>query len=286
MAEPKPDTFLAHLEELRRTLLACFASWALALPVGLALAPLVVSALTRWSCPASMSTLHYFSPLEVFIVNLRMGCVMAAILCYPYALNRIWKFLLPALYETERQTWRAWLVYSSILFVAGGAFCVATILPLMMKFSASFATEQITPIIGIAQFMALAGALMLAFGVMFQMPIGVCALVKFGVIGVEKLKQSRPYALIGILIVAAILTPPDVLSQIMLALPTWLLFELGIFLASRTRAAQEPVGDQPPNEPREEPVQSRPPAEDADNAMLSFYEQESARTTNGDSQPE
>lgn len=286
MAESKSDTFLAHLEDLRRTLLACFASWALALPVGLAIAPSVVSALTRWSCPESISTLHYFSPLEVFVVHLRMGCVIAAILCYPYAMNRIWKFLLPALYETERRTWRAWLVYSSVLFVAGGAFCVATILPLMMKFSASFATEQITPIIGIAQFMSLAGALMLAFGVMFQMPIGVCAFVKFGVISVEKLKQSRPYALIVILIVAAILTPPDILSQIMLALPTWLLFELGIFLASRTKAGQKPSNDQSSDEHHEGPIQSQPTGDDANDAMLSFYEQESSRTTNEDSHPE
>ncbi|MGI5868427.1 MAG: twin-arginine translocase subunit TatC [Kiritimatiellia bacterium] len=283
MAEPRPDTFLAHLEELRRTLLACFASWALALPVGLALAPRAVSALTRWSCPESLSTLHYFSPLEVFIVHLRMGCVIAAALCYPYAMHRLWKFLLPALYDNERQSLRIWIVYSSVLFLVGGAFCVAAILPLLMKFSASFATTQITPVIGIAQFMSLAGALVLAFGVMFQTPIAVCALVKFGVIGVEKLKRSRPYTLIAILVVAAILTPPDVLSQIMLALPTWLLFEVGIFLASRTKPVQQPSPAPSPDAPRQEPSEppQSPSSPATDDAMLSFYEQESSRTTEG-----
>ena len=284
MAEAQPDTFIAHLEELRRTLLACLASWALALPAGLALAPWTVSALLRWSCPASLSTLHYFSPLEVFVVHLRMGCVIAAVLCYPYAMHRIWRFLRPALYDNERRSLRVWIVYSSVLFLAGGAFCIATILPILMQFSASFATPRITPVIGIAQFMSLAGALILAFGVMFQTPIAVCALVRFGVISVEKLKQSRPYMLIVILIVAAILTPPDVLSQIMLALPTWLLFEVGIFLASRTRPAQQLGEQHPPDEPRAkliEPPRPQPADDDTngtDDTMLSFYEQESSRT--------
>ena len=132
--------------------------------------------------------------------------------------------------------------------------------------------------------MSLAGALILAFGVMFQTPIAVCALVRFGVISVEKLKQSRPYMLIVILIVAAILTPPDVLSQIMLALPTWLLFEVGIFLASRTRPAQQLGEQHPPDEPRAkliEPPRPQPADDDTngtDDTMLSFYEQESSRT--------
>ena len=103
MPELEKDSFLAHLEALRMTLLACFASWAVALPFGWLAAPKVVAALTRWSCPAVLAQLHYFSPLEVFMVNLRMGCVLAAVLCYPYATYRIWKFLLPALYERERK---------------------------------------------------------------------------------------------------------------------------------------------------------------------------------------
>jgi len=182
----------------------------------------------------------------VFMVNLRMGCILAAILCYPYVAYRLWHFLLPALYDEERKAWRHWLVGSSFLFFAGGAFCVAAVLPLIMKFAASFASDTITPLIGLSQFISLAGKLVLAFGIMFQMPIAVCILVRFGLVGLDAIRNSRPYVLIVILLVSALLTPPDILSQGMLAAPTWLLFELGILLASRIKPKPKDEDDAPP----------------------------------------
>ena len=255
------------------TLLACFASWAVALPFGWAAAPKVVAALIQWSCPAAVSQLHYFSPLEVFIVNLRMGCVLAAALCYPYATYRIWNFLLPALYETERKAWRRWLISSSILFVAGDGFCVAAVLPLIMQFAASFATTSVTPTIGLSQFISLAGMLILGFGIMFQMPVAVCIVVRFNLVSLERLRHSRPYVIIIILIITALLTPPDVISQIMLAAPTWLLFELGIMFASQIKVEEE--DDTTPVPPHEEPPASNPPP--PTDTTGTFYESEYTR---------
>lgn len=207
------------------------------------------------------------------MVNLRMGCVLAVVLCYPYATFRIWNFLLPALYESERQAWRYWLISSSILFVTGGGFCVAAVLPLIMQFAASFETASITPIIGISQFVSLAGMLILAFGIMFQMPIAVCMVVRFKLVSVEKLRHSRPYVVIVILIIAALLTPPDVVSQVMLAAPTWLLFELGILFASRIKSEAD-EDSPPPSNSDEPPAPSPPPPTDTTG---SFYESEYTR---------
>lgn len=276
MPELEKDSFLAHLEALRMTLLACFAAWAIALPFGWAAAPEVVNAITQWSCPEALGQLHYFSPLEVFMVNLRMGCILATALCYPYATYRIWNFLLPALYEAEQKAYRRWLVSSAVLFIAGGAFCVAAVLPLLMQFAASFATASVTPIIGISQFISLAGMLILAFGIMFQMPIAVCIIVRFRLVSLEKLRHSRPYVVIVILIIAALLTPPDVVSQVMLAAPTWLLFELGILFASKIKLEdKEEEEEDATTPPDEDPLASAtpPPADSTD----TFYESEYKR---------
>lgn len=280
MPELEKDSFLGHLEALRRTLLACVASWAIALPVGWILAPFAVAGLLEWCRTEAIARLHFFSPLEVFMVQLKTGCVLAAVLCFPYAVHRLWRFFLPALYENERRAWRRWIVYSSLLFLAGGGFCVGVILPIVMEFSATFASEQITPVIGISQFMTLAGALVLAFGAMFQMPIWVCLLVGSGLVRIETLRASRPYVLMVILVLAALFTPPDIISQVLLALPTWLLFELGLFLASRRKPApagnpDAPTADPPDSLPDPEP----PPEAPSDDTMLSFYEKESDRDT-------
>ena len=118
-------------------------------------------------------------------------------------------------------------------------FCGALILPMLMNFSGGFATPELQPILGLANFLNLAGWLMLAFGVMFQAPIVVLLAVRFGVISAESLRKKRAYIMTAILIVAAILTPPDIVSQVALAIPTWLLFELGLFLAKQMKQRGE-----------------------------------------------
>ena len=171
--------------------------------------------------------------MEVFWTQLNLSLILALLLSYPWNIFQIWKFLLPALYKEEARALKIWLFSSSILFAGGVAFCIYFILPILMGFSGSFSTEGIKPIIGLQNFLSLAGWLMLAFGLMFQAPIVVLLAVRFGLTTSASLREKRPYAIVAILFFAALLTPPDVVSQILLAVPTWLLFELGLVFASK-----------------------------------------------------
>ncbi len=227
------NTLTAHLEELRRTLLRCLAVTAVLYPVGYAVSPWVIRGLVQWCFPDSVGRLHYFTPMEVFWVQLKLALILALVLAYPWNIVQVWRFLLPALYREERKALGWWIAFSSLLFFCGAGFCIGLILPMLMRFSGGFATPELQPVLGLANFLNLAGWLTLAFAVMFQAPVAVLLAVRFGVISVQSLKQKRPYVMTVILIVAAILTPPDVVSQLMLAVPTWLLFELGLVLASR-----------------------------------------------------
>ncbi len=231
MPEDDHNSLIAHLQDLRTALLRCLLAVALLFPLGYLAAPHCISFLVVWSFPDNLPALHYFSPLEVFLVQLKMALILALAAAYPWNLRQLWQFLLPALYEQERRCLRTWLLLASLLFFAGIAFCVFTVLPLLMNFAASFASPQVQPLLGLQNFLQLAGWLMLAFGVMFQTPVLVVLLVRFGLITAETLRRQRPVVMTVILILAAILTPPDVVSQLMLAIPSWLLFELGLMLA-------------------------------------------------------
>ena len=228
------ESFLDHLEALRQTVLRCVTAWVVALPVSLWLAPHLVDLLLKWSAPEKITEWNYFSPLEVFLVDMQVGAVTALVLSFPYCAWKLWEFLLPALTETERKGFRFWVSFATALFITGAIFCVSVVLPMVMRFAASFATERIRPVLGVAQFVSMAGSLSLAFGIAFQLPVAVCIAVRFGLVKTSMLRKGRPYSLVAILIVAAILTPPDVLSQVLLACPMLLLYEAGIWLAARS----------------------------------------------------
>lgn len=238
------NTLLAHLEALRRMLLACFITTALFYPFSFLVTPHAITALVKWSFPSSIGKLHYFNPMEVFWVQLQLALVIALVAAYPFNLLQIWKFLLPALYKNERNALRLWLIFSTVLFFAGAAFCVYLILPLLMNFSGGFATAELQPVFGLATFLNLAGWLILTFAMMFQTPILVLLAVRFHLLTSTTLRKKRPYIFITILTIAGIMTPPDIVSQIMLAIPTWLLFELGLFAATRMEKQQAALAAQ------------------------------------------
>lgn len=232
------NSLISHLEALRGMLLMMLAATALLYPVGYLACPYVIGALVHWCCPPSVGALHYFAPMEVFFVKLKLALVLALVLAYPWNVYQLWRFLLPALYEGERRALKYWLLSSSLLFAMGVAFCITFILPLLMRFSAGFATVEVQPILGLSGFISLSGWLMLAFGLMFQVPILVLVAVRFGLVSYESLRKKRPYVMVVILTLAALLTPPDVVSQLMLAIPTWLLFEIGLLVSKRVEKQQ------------------------------------------------
>ena len=234
--DEKENNLIAHLEALRTALLKIVVVTAVLYPVGYFASPYVIRWLTKWCFPEG-GQLHYFAPMEVFWVQLKLALVLSLIAAYPWNLRQIWNFVLPALYAGERRALGWWLVFSTVLFFGGGAFCVGAILPLLMRFSQGFATPELTPMLGLSSFLELSGWLTLAFGLMFQAPIAVLLAVRFGVITADSLARKRPYVVTAILVMAALLTPPDIVSQVMLALPTWLLFETGLLLARRVEKA-------------------------------------------------
>lgn len=229
------NTLLDHVEALRSALLRCLAVTALLLPVGYAVTPHVIVGLMSWCLPPELGGLHFFSPLEVFLIRLKLALLLALVAAYPWNLMQLWRFLVPALHDHERRLLRRWVVAASLLFFAGVIFSVLLVLPLLMRFASQFADDQLRPMLGLAQFLGVSGWLSLAFGLMFQTPVLVVPAVRLGLVSVVGLRRRRPVVMTVILIVAAILTPPDVISQLLLAIPTWLLFELGVFWAGRQK---------------------------------------------------
>ena len=228
---------IEHIEALRQMLLRSICAIALLSPAGFFLAPKFIDFLVKNSIPQNAAKLHYFSPMEVFVIQLKIGIIIAFALAFPYVVYEVRKFVLPALYENEKKFLGTFILSSTSLFLLGAASCVFAILPLIMKFSLGFANENIEATLGLNNFISLSGALLLAFGLMFQFPLIVIALVKFDVVEISTLINLRPYIIVVILILAAIFTPPDVISQIMLALPTWLLYEAGLLIAKRIKGS-------------------------------------------------
>ena len=231
MADIEQEKLTYHLTELRKTILSVIICLIILFPLGYAVAPYCIDWLINRSFLNQALTLNFFTPMEVFLVNLKIGFVIAFIIGFPFIVYKIWKFLLPALYDKEKKFLKTAVFCSTFLFVLGAAMCVAFVLPLIIKFSMSFATDKIQPILGISNFLCLCGWLMLAFGLMFQFPIAIYFLVKFGIISFDTLKNKRPYVIVILLFIAALLTPPDIISQLLLFIPTYLLFEIGLFFA-------------------------------------------------------
>ena len=235
----KDQTFIEHLEALRSMLIHSLSAVALFSIPGFYLAPRCIDFLIKHTIPESIGKLHYFSPMEVFVIQLKTGLVLGFVIAFPYIVYQVRKFVLPALYDNERK-FLGWLIsLATILFVAGSAFCIFLILPLIMNFSAAFSTAQLQPTLGLENFINLSAAMILAFGLMFQFPLAVLICVKFGLVSVDTLKNARPYIIVIILILAAIFTPPDIVSQLMLGVPTWLLFEVGLFAAGIIEKSRE-----------------------------------------------
>lgn len=236
MTDLSDDKLINHLEALRDTLLHCVFALVIASPIGFLSANYFINALIKWSLPNQLSKLNFFSPMEVFTVQLKIGLVISFIITFPYIIKKIWSFLLPALHKNERNFLKSVVFASSFLFILGVAFCIYFILPMIMKFSMSFATSALQPMLGLSSFINLSGGMMLAFGIMFQFPLLVLALVHFELISVESLQDKRSYVIVLILILAAIFSPPDIISQLLLGVPTYFLFEVGLFVAKRLKA--------------------------------------------------
>lgn len=231
MPDNKEQNLVNHLQDLRSMLIKCLLALSLGLVPMFLLAPLILSGLINIMISDFDISLNYFSPMEVFILQIKIALVLDLIICFPYIAKQIWNFILPALYEKERKFIKSIILTSSLLFCIGVVFCIFLILPLIIKFGMSFAKDNITPMLGISNVISLALSLSVIFGIMFQFPLVTYSMIKADIVSYEYVKHKRPYVFVTILIIAAILTPPDIVSQLMLAIPTYLLFEIGLFFS-------------------------------------------------------
>ena len=166
-----------------------------------------------------------------FMVPVKVTALAAFLIALPYVLYQAWAFVAPGLYEHEKKLALPLVIGSTVLFLLGVAFCYYFVFGKVFAFIHNFAPKSITPAPDIEAYFSFVITMFLAFGVTFEIPIVVIVLVRMGLVSVEKLRDARPYVIVGAFIVAAVVTPPDVLSQFMLALPMCLLYEAGLFLA-------------------------------------------------------
>ncbi|MCW3480174.1 twin-arginine translocase subunit TatC [Neisseriaceae bacterium JH1-16] len=166
-----------------------------------------------------------------FFVPLKVTMLVAFLISLPNTLYQIWAFVAPALYTHEKRLVLPLVVASVLLFFVGMAFAYFLVFPVVFHFMSSVTPSGVSMMTDIDKYLSFVLGMFIAFGVTFEVPVIVILLTKMGVVTVPTLRQGRPYVIVGSFVVAAIVTPPDVLSQTMLAVPLWLLYETGILLA-------------------------------------------------------
>jgi sec-independent protein translocase protein TatC len=232
MSDPQ-DTFISHLVELRdrllRSVLAvlivflCLFPWAKDLYAILA-QPLLASLPQGGQMIAT-------DVVGVFLVPMKVALLVAFVIALPVVLYQVWAFVAPGLYAHERRLVLPLVVSSTALFIAGMAFAYFLVFPVVFQFMASIAPEGVAWMTDIEKYLSFVLTMFIAFGVTFEVPVIVVVLARVGIVSVAKMREARPYVVVGAFVLGAIFTPPDVISQLMLAIPLWLLYEAGLVVA-------------------------------------------------------
>jgi sec-independent protein translocase protein TatC len=243
------ETFISHLIELRDRLVKA--------SIGIAI---LTAVLMFWPGPAQIydfiarpmiaalpvgSKMIATGVIAPFLVPMKVTLVIAFILALPWVFYQLWAFIAPGLYQHEKKLVLPLVISSSLLFIGGVAFCYFFVFGRVFKFIGDFAPSSIAVTPDIENYLDFVMSMCLAFGATFEVPVVVVILVRMGIVSVVKLKEVRPYAIVGAFVISAIVTPPDIVSQLSLALPMCLLFELGLLVApifvKATQAPEEPA---------------------------------------------
>jgi sec-independent protein translocase protein TatC len=243
------ETFLSHLIELRSRLVRSIVAVVIVL---LALFPwakdvyAVLAAPLLHALPKG-ATMIATDVTGTFFVPLKVTLMVAFLIALPYVLWQAWAFVAPGLYQHERRLALPVLVSSFLCFLGGMAFAYFVVFPIAFKFFAGYTPEGVTMMTDIDKYLSFVLTMFVAFGVTFETPVVVIVLVRFGVVPLAKLRAIRPYVIVGAFVVGAVFTPPDVVSQLLLAVPLWLLYELGLLLARLVeRPADEAAAGEAP----------------------------------------
>lgn len=229
------ETFISHLIELRDRLVRA--------TIGIVV---VCAALMLWPGPSRIydilaqpmlnalpagSKMIATGVIAPFLVPMKVTLLIAFILALPWVLYQAWAFIAPGLYAHEKRLVAPLVISSSLLFAAGVAFCYFFVFGRVFSFIAAFSPQSIAVTPDIENYLDFVMSMCLAFGATFEVPVVVVVLVRMGIVSIAKLKDIRPYVVVGAFVIAAVVTPPDVVSQFSLAIPMWLLYEAGLLVA-------------------------------------------------------
>ncbi|MGR8947045.1 MAG: twin-arginine translocase subunit TatC [Gammaproteobacteria bacterium] len=242
------QSFVSHLKELRSRIMAALLC---VLVIVLALMPFA-NTLYLWlaepllvhmsATGATMIATEVASP---FLAPFKLSVFVAVFISAPYIFYQIWAFVAPGLYRNERELALPVLISSTLLFYAGIAFAYYVVFPLMFGFFTTIAPKGVTVMTDISRYLDFVLKLFFAFGAAFEVPVATYLAVRTGATTVESLSKKRPFIIVGAFVVGMLLTPPDVISQTLLALPVWMLFEIGLLLCRFSKHKQEQDNDQP-----------------------------------------
>jgi sec-independent protein translocase protein TatC len=227
--------FISHLVELRDRLLRVVL---VVVVIFLGLTPFANWLFSRLAGPltkhlpegSSMIAIEVASP---FFTPFKLAMVIAIFAAMPYILYQAWAFIAPGLYRHERKRVFPLLVSSTLLFYLGAAFAYFVVFPLVFGFLTNTAPEGVAVMTDISRYLDFVLTLFFAFGIAFEVPVATVLLVWTGVVTPESLRAKRAYIIVGAFVIGMLLTPPDVISQTLLAIPMWLLFEIGVFMSTR-----------------------------------------------------
>lgn len=236
------ESLVGHLIELRSRLLnsalalllifICLFPWAADL-YSLLAQPMLAKLPQGGQMIATDVTTPFFVPLKV-------AMMAAFLIALPYMLYQMWRFVAPGLYAQERRMVLPLVIASTVLFYSGMAFAYFVVFPVVFGFITAAAPQGVAVMTDIDKYLSFVIGMFMAFGIAFQVPVAVVLLVRVGVVTVQKLREIRSYVIVAAFVIGAIFTPPDVVSQFMLAIPLWLLYEAGIVVAAWTGTPRKP----------------------------------------------
>jgi sec-independent protein translocase protein TatC len=242
--EPQEATFISHLLELRDRLLRAVGA---VLLLFLVTAPFANTLYEYLAAPLMSAlpegnTMISTEPHGPFFVPFKFAFAFATAIAMPYLLYQLWAFIAPGLYDSEKRLAIPLLVSSSGLFYLGIAFAYFVVFPLIFKFFTSTAPEGVAVMTDINSYLSFVLKLFFAFGLAFEVPVATVLMVRMGVTTTTSLAAKRPYIIVGAFVVGMLLTPPDLFSQTMLAIPVWILFEVGLYVSKmvKPRVSEDP----------------------------------------------
>ena len=230
------ESFISHLIELRNRLLKVVLGLVL---VFICLFPfankiyalLAAPMLAKLPAGGQMIATAVTTP---FFIPMKLAMMAAFVIALPHTLYQVWAFVAPGLYAHEKKLMLPVITASSILFLAGMAFAYFAVFPIVFGFIVKSAPTGVAVMTDISQYLDFVMSLFMAFGLAFEVPIAVVLVARFGWVTIKQLKEARSYVIVGAFVIGAIFTPPDIISQFMLAVPLWLLYEAGILVAQYT----------------------------------------------------